>query len=208
MYSRLVLLLPGPINYKKFNNFFTESDYIIAVDGGIEHSTSLNVTPHLWVGDFDSCKKESKQYFTHIPKEEFPTDKDYLDTELALLKAKELNLKHCAMIGGMGGRLDHQLGLFMILMANPELNFIHTDGETEMHSLNHQILREISAENYQNLSIIPITELTDVSISGVRWPLSNAHLLPGKGFSLSNKPIEKTIQYSQNSGIGWLILCN
>lgn len=208
MYSRLVLLLPGPINYKKFNNFFTESDYIIAVDGGIEHSTSLNVIPKLWVGDFDSCEKKSLEDFSMIPKEEFPTDKDYLDTELALLKAKELNLYTCAMVGGIGGRLDHQFGLFMMITSHPELAFLHTNGDTTLHSLNNKTQKEIQSHGFKYLSILPITPLVDVTISSVRWPLNNVDLSPGKGFSLSNQPVASIVHYSQQDGLGWLILTN
>lgn len=208
MFSRLVLLLPGTVNYAKFNHFFQENDYIIAVDGGIEHSEPLNITPHLWVGDFDSCQSENKIQFAHIPTEVFPTDKDLLDTEIALNKTKDLNIHNCVMIGGMGGRLDHQLSLFMLLINHPELHFVHTDGDTELYSLNNRIERSIEANFYKHVSIIPITELENVTISNVKWPLRNVLLKPGKGFSISNEPIEQYIHYSQEKGLGWLILTN
>lgn len=208
MYSRLVLLLPGTVNYEKFDHFFQENDYIIAVDGGIEHSLPLNIEPHLWVGDFDSCKLESKTQFSHIPIEAFPTDKDFLDTELALTKAQTLDINQCTMIGGIGGRLDHQLSLFMLLTHHPELHFTHTNGETELYSLNHKIQRTINADDFRYVSIIPITQLEDVSITNVKWPLHNVILAPGKGFSVSNAPTKKFIHYSQNKGLGWLVLAN
>ncbi len=208
MFSRLILLLPGAINYAKFNHFFQKNDYIIAVDGGIEHSSQLNIEPHLWVGDFDSCKLESKTLFAHIPTEAFPTDKDFLDTELALTKAQVLNLNQCVMIGGTGGRLDHQLSLFMILVNHPDLQFIHTDGDTELYSLNHTIKRRIAVNSFKHVSIIPITTLENVSITNVKWPLNNVVLAPGKGLSISNEPTEKFIHYSQNKGLGWLVLTN
>lgn len=208
MFSRLVLLLPGMVNYTKFNHFFQKNDYIIAVDGGIEHCLSLNIEPHLWVGDFDSCKLESKTQFAHIPIEAFPTDKDFLDTELALTKAQTLNIHECVMIGGIGGRLDHQLSLFMLLTHHPKLQFIHTNGDTELYSLNHKIERMIDSDAFKYVSIIPITPLEGVSITNVKWPLHNVTLVPGKGLSVSNAPTEKTIHYSQNQGLGWLILAN
>ena len=206
MFSRLVLLLPGTVNYAKFEHFFQKNDYIIAVDGGIEHSEPLNITPHLWVGDFDSCQSEMQ--FAHIPTEVFPTDKDLLDTEIALNKTKDLSIHNCVMIGGMGGRLDHQLSLFMLLINHPELHFVHTDGDTELYSLNNAIERTIEANSYKHVSIIPITELENVTISNVKWPLKNVLLKPGKGFSISNEPIEPYIHYSQEKGLGWLILTN
>lgn len=208
MFSRLVLLLPGTVNYAKFNHFFQENDYIIAVDGGIEHSLPLNIEPHLWVGDFDSCKLESKTQFAHIPTEVFPTDKDLLDTEIALNKTTDLNIHNCVMIGGMGGRLDHQLSLFMLLINRPELHFIHTNGNTELYSLNNTIERAIEADSFKHVSIIPITTLEDVSITNVKWPLHNVILKPGKGFSISNEPTEKYVHYSQTKGLGWLVLTN
>lgn len=206
MFSRLVLLLPGSIDYTQFNNFFNHNDYIIAVDGGIEHSLPLKIKPNLWVGDFDSCQQNSRTIFADIPTEEFSIDKDYLDTELALNKAKELNISECVMLGGIGGRLDHQMGLFMILLNYSELRFTHTDGQTCLYSLNNQTALNITAKTAKHLSIIPITELKNVSISGVKWPLDKISLLPGKGLSISNEPIRENIIYSQENGLGWLIL--
>lgn len=208
MHSRLVLLLPGFVDYTKFQNFFTDSDYIIAVDGGIEHSYHLSIQPNLWVGDFDSSHPDCKARFPDIPTEEFPTDKDYLDTELALSKAYSLNIQNCVMIGGIGGRLDHQLGLFMLIVEHPELSFMHTDGKTALYSLNNEIQREIDADTFKYLSLLPITTLQNVCLTGVKWPLNNAQLSPGKGLSISNEPLQEIIHYSQKQGLGWLILTN
>ncbi|GAA5096679.1 thiamine diphosphokinase [Wohlfahrtiimonas larvae] len=206
MFDRLILLLPGTIDYTKFKNFFQKNDYIIAVDGGIEHSSLLNIEPHLWVGDFDSCQENSQTIFAHIPTEVFPTDKDLLDTEIALNKAVSLNISDCVMIGGTGGRLDHQLSLFMILLNHPDLQIFHTDGLTELYSLNHKIQRILEAKSFKHVSIIPITTLENVSISNVKWPLHNVILKPGKGFSISNEPTERFIHYSQEQGLGWIVM--
>lgn len=208
MYSRLILLLPGDIDSTRFQNFFHPNDYIIAVDGGIEHITSLNIKPNLWIGDFDSCSPESKIIHSAIPTEAFPIDKNFLDTELALSKALELNVDNCVLIGGIGGRLDHQFALFMLLNQHSSLNILHTNGRTELHSLNNHIHKNINAQYFKYLSIIPITTLENVMIDGVKWPLHNATLTTGAGLSVSNQPINNTIHYSQNNGLGWLILTN
>lgn len=206
MYTRLILLLPGPVNYAQLNLSLNENDYIIAVDGGIEHVKALDVTPNLWVGDFDSCQSEDQAIYQHLNKETHPTDKDYLDTELALSKAESLNITECVLIGGIGGLLDHQMGLFMLPCAHPFLSFIHTDGHTKLYSLNHACMLAIAQEHYQRLSIVPITTLQSVTTSGVKWPLTNATLPAGFGRSLSNQITDSVVNYTQNDGIGWIIL--
>lgn len=206
MYTRLILLLPGPVNYAQLNLSLTKNDYIIAVDGGIEHVKALDVTPSLWVGDFDSCQSEDQAIYQHLNQETHPTDKDYLDTELALSKAESLNITECILIGGIGGLIDHQMGLFMLPCAHPFLSFIHTDGHTKLYSLNHACTLAIAQEHYQRLSIVPITTLQSVTTSGVKWPLTNATLPAGFGRSLSNQITDSVINYTQNDGIGWIIL--
>lgn len=206
MFSRLILLLPGSIDYNQLTDFFTSKDYIIAVDGGIEHSEALNVIPNLWVGDFDSCRKESLNKYQHIPIEQHPTDKAYLDTELALSKIYDLNTNHCIILGGIGGLLDHQLGLFMLLTAHPTIHFIHTDGQTILYSLNDECHLTIPRNHYHRLSIVPITQLEGVTSQGVKWPLTNYTLPTGLGHSLSNEITGPIINYSQTKGLGWIIL--
>ncbi|OYQ75341.1 thiamine diphosphokinase [Wohlfahrtiimonas sp. G9077] len=206
MYARLILLLPGPVHYSQLNLSLNQNDYIIAVDGGIEHVKGLNVTPNLWVGDFDSCKHDDHQRYLHLNKETHPTDKDYLDTELALSKAESMNITECILIGGIGGLIDHQMGLFMLPCAHPSLKFIHTDGKTKLYSLNHACALAITQEHYHRLSIVPITTLQSVTTRGVKWPLTDATLPAGFGRSLSNQITESTLHYTQKDGIGWIIL--
>lgn len=118
-------------------------DIVIAADSGLDtlkryadafksgEAASIDLTPDLIVGDFDSISDvklidvygrsddESPQFgekrgATRI--ERFPRDKDFTDTELALDAAfREASLQNAipfiTLIGGGGGRLDHLLAI-------------------------------------------------------------------------------------------------
>lgn len=109
------------------NRNFKPSDIscVIAADSGLdvlnslyqylkEKKININLEPSVILGDMDSvssmkaCELHSNAKFIG-----YDTDKDYTDTELALVKAKELNpTGSIVLIGGDGGRIDH---LFQLL---------------------------------------------------------------------------------------------
>lgn len=58
------------------------------------------------IGDFDSGQLEEPLPF---PIERHPVAKDETDSELAIMKAKEMGYKTIILWGALGGRLDHTL---------------------------------------------------------------------------------------------------
>lgn len=206
MSKRAVILLPGEIKAEVCAPILTADDYIIAVDGGIEQAIKLNIQPHLWIGDFDSCLPIHHDQFKHIPKETFSVDKDLLDSELAIQKAIEMNIKTIIFIGGTGGRVDHQLTLLLFPLAYPALSFQMLDGKQYLYSIKDDCTLELDRNFYNTVSITPLTILSGVYFSGVKWTLDNAKLMPGSGWTMSNQIVEETIHFHSKTGVGWIIL--
>ena len=85
-------------------------DYVIAADGGLEHTKGLGLRPAETIGDFDSLG--------YVPEAGvvFPVEKDDTDTMLAVRRGLELGLRRFVIYGGMDGkRLDHTLANFQTL---------------------------------------------------------------------------------------------
>lgn len=117
-------LYPQPektVSYWK-NPMHSQPDYVIAADSGLEacldyknyYSELYDFTPSKLVGDFDSLKDKSLLEGYAGLVEEFPCDKDFTDTELAVSRAFEYASEQqvvpfVTLIGGDGGRLDHLL---------------------------------------------------------------------------------------------------
>jgi len=82
-------------------------DYIIGVDAGTESLLEAGVKVDLAIGDFDSLK--DKNILKGLKYLEYPKDKDYSDTDLAVIKALSLNYDEIILTNMLGGRTDHLL---------------------------------------------------------------------------------------------------
>ena len=87
-----------------------KEDFIIAADGGLNHTNALGITPNGILGDFDSLG--------YIPETStvFPVEKDDTDAMLAVRKGLELGHKEFYLYGSLDGpRLDHTVANFQTL---------------------------------------------------------------------------------------------
>ncbi len=110
-------LFPLPRQTEKY---FSRShfDFVIAADSGLEACRLYGFSPNLILGDFDSLN--DKKLLSLYPKEiikKFDCDKDFTDTELALIEAhKEAKKKKAnpfiTLVGGDGGRISHLLSIY------------------------------------------------------------------------------------------------
>lgn len=94
-------------------------DFIIAADKGSECLYKYNIIPDLLLGDFDSAKKEILDKMKLRAKEvlEFPPEKDYTDTEIAIMEAIKRGAKKICLFGAIGSRVDHTLGNIGLLLT-------------------------------------------------------------------------------------------
>lgn len=109
----------------KSNNKSIKSDiFVIAADSGLTIALKHKIIPDLILGDFDSLdtvllKRLLDGGVGELLKKKhplilrYPRDKDWTDTQLALIWAKKINKKaRVILFGGSGGRLDHLFSLF------------------------------------------------------------------------------------------------
>lgn len=89
------------LNGEPFVRKITE-DVIICADGGYNLLPKDKIASYL-VGDMDSINGATTNVKTTV----FPTQKNYTDGELAIVKAKELGATFIAIYGATGGRPDH-----------------------------------------------------------------------------------------------------
>ena len=94
-------------------------DFIIAADKGSECLYNYGITPDLLVGDFDSANKEILDKIKEQVQEvlEFPPEKDYTDTEIAIMEAIKRGAKNIYLFGATGTRIDHELGNIGLLLT-------------------------------------------------------------------------------------------
>ncbi len=203
-YKRVVIVANGSIIHPEFyRDFFSENDFIIAVDGGIKHLEKFKILPHLIIGDFDSIEpymlNKYRNMGIHI--REFPKDKDYTDTELALQEAKFIS-SDVTLIGAFGERMDHTIANIYLLYKARELGirmeivdafhrlFLIRDGEQKV----------LPGDVGDIVSIIPILPSSGIVTFGLKYPLQGESIKFGYARGVSNIKTDKDAWVSVEKG--------
>lgn len=185
--SRFVILLGGPISPTPRLLAQVEGARVLAADSGMAHAKVLHLQPELWIGDFDSAPKKLQREYAHVPRLEFPVEKDATDGELAISHALKEGADDLLLVGGFGGQFDHALAHagFLLAMGKRGITALMTSGTEEAQAL----FGEISLPDLKSgtrLSVVPLSDLVALSITGVKWPLTNRNVPLGSALTLSN----------------------
>ena len=90
-----------------------ENWLVVCADGGFRHAQRLGVVPDIIIGDCDSFQQA---YPDGIPHVIYPSEKDVTDTQLCLDWAIGQGANEALILGGIGGRLDHEFSHFSLLL--------------------------------------------------------------------------------------------
>lgn len=177
-----------------------DADYIICADGGEAIARECGVIPDCVIGDFDSdsCKKHSD--CTYIT---YPAEKDFSDTEACLLHAAEAGYREITLIGGINGRLDHTLANIALLIKyrNSVQSLTFEDMCNSVTLLCNSSLRLYPDSRFKYFGLISITPVSrGVTISGAKYPLSDAKLRYDTSLGISNEITGKHADISVRNG--------
>ncbi|MEL6435981.1 MAG: thiamine diphosphokinase [Pseudomonadota bacterium] len=181
---------------------------VIAADGGIRHADALDVTPSLWVGDFDSSDADLAKRYAHVKRRQHPPEKAHSDGELAVKIALEAGASDLFLVGALGGeRTDHalfNLTLGYRLARDTALTVTLTNGHEFASPLlpGAEIKPGWSAETL--FSIPGLTKLEGLTISNAKWPLDDVEVPLGSTLTLSNVGGPETVIQLRH-GIAYLV---
>ena len=178
---------------------------IIAVDSGIEHLLNLSLNPNTLIGDLDSISKKS---LDEVKKNgvkilAFNSNKDQTDFELALNYLEEAEKSKVYIIGGESGEIDHLISIFLLIPSKSFFeNIIWLYGDKRI------IFRqkiELNIKKLTKFSIIPLSDLTNLSIDGAEWNLDNKDIQFGETLTLRNSTNEEQLNIRCDKGVFALI---
>ena len=178
---------------------------IIAVDSGIEHLLNLSLNPNTLIGDLDSISKKS---LDEVKKNgvkilAFNSNKDQTDFELALNYLEEAEKSKVYIIGGESGEIDHLISIFLLIPSKSFFeNIIWLYGDKRI------IFRqkiELNIKKLTKFSIIPLSDLTNLSIDGAEWNLDNKDIKFGETLTLRNSTNEEQLNIRCDKGVFALI---
>ena len=179
-----------------------ETEFIIAVDKGLEFLYRHEIRPDYIVGDFDSVPHELVDYYRekmNVPVREFNPVKDASDTEIALRLCLGLNRKQIWILGGTGNRIDHLWAnvqcLQIALDAGADARILDSHNQIRLLGGDITLRREEAFGPYFSLFPLeaPVDELT---ITGAKYPLKNHFLKPDDSLCVSNEFAEDEVKIS------------
>ncbi|MFA5527147.1 MAG: thiamine diphosphokinase [Peptostreptococcales bacterium] len=192
---KVAIIANGTLN--KIDNIKTEIkkyDYIICVDGGIDHAYNMGIIPDLIVGDLDSASQKSIEHYQqlHVKFETFPSEKNFTDTHLAVNLAIQKNASAIGMFAVTGTRMDHFLANMMLLFSVNSYGVkckIMDDYNEMFIADNITVLKKKRGEF---ISLISLSECTKIiKLEGFKYPLENKILYNWETLGISNEIIEK-----------------
>ncbi len=181
-------LHPVMSNFNIAIQHFKPFDTVIAADSGFDTAIGFGFECDIVVGDMDSIKNTERLHA--LPKDrvcEFPKDKDFTDTELALFEAKNRGAKHITLVGGDGGRLDHTLALLKSFegVLYPDLWLCQEQIVLVLDSARNAQYTINLSEN-DTISIFAVANKGKITSKGLEWELNNVDWT-NSAYSVSNK---------------------
>lgn len=165
---------------------------VIAADGGLALAHPLGLPVDLIVGDLDSVAPADLDAAQRAGAriEQHPVDKDATDLALALRAATSAGAEAVTVVGGGGGRADHELAVWLLL-ADPShghlrLRWWSPRAVTDVvhpHRTCH-----LDGTVGELCSLIPVHGPAEgVHTSGLRFPLDGEDLPAGTSRGVSNQ---------------------
>jgi thiamine pyrophosphokinase len=188
--SRAVVVANGAIaNLAPLDPLLADADLVVAADGGARLLLAQGRRPHVVVGDMDSLPAPMLDAW-HAGGGEtvvFPPAKDETDLELALTYAVEQGAARIAILGALGGRVDHQTANLLLLAAPAwrDLDMAIVDAGTRIVAIHDRV--ELEGQPGDLLSLLPLTASVDgIVTTGLEYPLRGESLALGPARGVSN----------------------
>lgn len=193
----------NPPSKKLLDKYIKEIDFIIAADKGSECLYEYDIIPDLILGDFDSVRKEILDNLKAKVKEiiKFPPEKDYTDTEIALIEAIKRGSEKIYIFGATGSRMDHTLGNVGLLLTakkkGVELEII--DDNNRIYLAQNKM--RLIGKRGENISFHALCDkIINFNIKGAKYNLENYDMNLLDPRAICNEFTDAPIDISYESG--------
>jgi thiamine pyrophosphokinase len=161
-------------------------DLVVAADSGYETATSLGYRVDVVVGDMDSIVTSPLP--DHVVVERYPVDKDHTDLDLALELVIRDEPSRVVIVGGTGGRHDHELATASLICSDrwadvEEVDWVST--RSRAHVVRRR--RLVHGDVGSVVTLLPVGgSVEGVTTRGLQWDLSDAVFESGSTWGVSN----------------------
>ena len=172
---------------------------LVAADGGGAAALAMGHDPVAVIGDLDSLSGNAR---AQIPTDRIHpvADQDSTDFDKAL---RNISAPFVIGVGFTGGRIDHELAVFSVLVQRAAMPVILLGAEDVILRAPDAITLTLPVGT--RFSVFPMSEVAARSV-GLNWPLDGLTLSPGGMVGTSNITTAPTVRVEVERGQALLIL--
>ncbi len=166
----------------------TESDLVIAADGGYDHLLQIGLRADVVIGDFDSVTSSEIWEDTICEKLTYPPEKDDTDMMLAIKLGLSRGFGQFNIYGGLGGRLDHTVANIQALsfLAEHSAQGILHHPDYELTVIKNSSFT-VAKNKTGYISVFSLSDTSEnVTIKGLEYELEGATLTNSFPLGVSN----------------------
>ena len=184
--STILIFAGGDLPGADLADELPSADLILAADSGYDAADHLGFKVDVLIGDLDSIT--TSPIPDHVVVERYPVDKDQTDLDLALELAMREDPERVVVIGGTGGRIDHEMSTLGLICSDrwsavDELEWVSSRGRAYVVRRRRIIHGDIGA----TVSLVPVGgAVTGIRTSGLQWELAGEDLRSGSTMGVSN----------------------
>jgi thiamine pyrophosphokinase len=195
-----IIFLNGEISYKALKKYYKGNKYLICADGASNSLKKHGITPNIILGDLDSSKKDTLNYYAkkgvEIRKIE---DQETTDFEKSLMYCLENDLKNILIFGASSKRQDHTINNYSVLKRYyRSLNLKMIDDKFEIFFIEKEI--KFKYPKQKSISMMPVPIAKGIITTGLKYKLNNEDLELGIREGTLNISDSKKIKITFTSG--------
>jgi thiamine pyrophosphokinase len=207
MKKRIIIVCNGAL-YPQISKEIQNKDFVIGVDRAAYWLIEHGVIPAVAIGDFDSTSRgeleKLKKIIVTIQK--YPPEKNFTDTELALMYAIKLKPSMIIVYGGTGTRLDHEMGTVFLLERCQRLGIPavirNETNEVMVLGRGRTILKKREGMRY--VSVIPITKSIHITLTDFKYEITKKTIFRGQTIGISNEFCRKQAMITIHRGLAFV----
>ncbi len=166
-----------------------DNGLIVCADGGLEYANLLGIKPDAIIGDNDSWENKYPDCFEVIV---HPKKKDYTDSRLCVDYAIEKGCTEIEIIGGFGGRRDHEYAHYCLMAyaLKKGVKIVMSNSRNDIWMEDKPFMLEKTSRKY--VSFFPYGEdVYGFSVKGLKYSAENIVLTCESALATSNEFADK-----------------
>lgn len=185
-----------------------EEDLVIAVDGGINYCSVLEIEPDILIGDFDSVNEAQREVVLQMQKTApdrvivLKPQKDDTDMLAALRLGLKKGYDYFLIYGGTGGRIEHTLAniqSLLFLKKHDAVGYLMDGNGMIFVMKNEEVKLRDNLEGYFSLFTLG-KEAKGVTIRGMKYELTDYTMTNDFPIGVSNEFIGQEAMVSVKEG--------